>query len=1149
MPRRRVDQVILSSVPGAGKSTTLTLIRQRLSTKYNNVYPGGIYVNGVKTDETEDEKKVEKPRTKRLFLNRASKFLVCSTTFGMELQQEEIGFLFDKLDDPDDTPVLSVRERCSGDAFGIFSFVNYHNLRTSSKIWWDYSDNWEDFVQMARRGARLARTVLSQYSQTLVIYLRGSAKLCSKRLKPLCGYCLMDEEYMKHLVNLYDIYYRCEGFEQLVHDEYPDYYDPITTVDVFNSATATISIVDITKFDGAPERLADHIIDQIEEEQAKDQIEAAVHDMLSTWEDKFRYAIHMATLPIDNLLPVCSKVKMEAFLAQLDVVLAELGDDYRLFVCRYAPPPQDTLVGINLRFYVKRVLLVLERLKKLISCMITKRLKPDFGTESPNDIMTFNAADRISYMEANHVPSHKLYHHKTGIQVAADIPHAITSRSLYEHVCRFWGERQIPTNSDQDVCQLSTTYANQPDAECFDTEAITAPLSESTTIIYSNKFANDIIDYVCHLSSYPVVPPDLKGTLRSTLDDDSAIDAQNVPLGTPGPDSRRYVTDIASPRACIWCKIGNIGIGHTDVIEQAKRARCQCIFSNTCTGTEYKAACKVNPGYFEGAPSTRATTMNKEDFGEMRRSQQSAGHEQIREEPETEHLNETGTESEAAAIAPPAPIGAHTSTPAGELVSEDSSKNTIPIIDIAEVPNFVDKFIAEEDSSYIMNMYLLRTNLPTDSREMASYARIVQEIALRLWTMNEQNLAIINSYETRNQALRQQLSDVHSNFGFPKFPTAAPDTQPEVQTGWSNGQPPQVGGQWQQRHCMDSAPTGTGQTIQQFQAGLRQLQQKGAANPCGENPVGLFANPSTGQTSQQFQTGLQQPQQQQQQEESNFRGGGRWEPWEPALNNTAPSAATPTEHVSLVNFNARGRSLKVDPCADGFQLLQIIERISISMDIGPVPRNIRAETRCQKNANPDSEATPSKPAEQTTAPPTQTLVGQSRNKKSNAIRYAPGSYPRHASLHEQGEIEIHQRDSDMYCSAITGIFPVDIDVVGYRNAEQKKVIVEYIYQYLATEMAKHHTCIYGTGERSIYPFNLKATIDIDRPSGDHQVVSLMMHSNNDIMITSDAAFRSRLHYIIGAINDYGPPMTQDGVNAHIFLEALEDKVREGVIVF
>ncbi|XP_019628715.1 PREDICTED: uncharacterized protein LOC109473280 [Branchiostoma belcheri] len=781
MAHRTVDQIIFSSVPGAVNSTILELIGQRLSIKYANKYPGGIYVDYGQTNVGD----VIRPQ--KQLMHRSQKYLACSTTLGMEIQQEEVTFLFDKLVNSSDPPVLSVRERCSGDAFGIFAFANFYDLRLRNSIqFYNCWVNWHDFGRVTRRGVDLARTVLSQYSHTLVIYLRESAELHRQRFEQGS----IHAKYMRDLVNLHEIYYRCEGCEKLEYDFHIyETYDQrlITAMDVFNSTTTTISIVDIIKFDKAPERLADHIIEQKEEKEAIDQIEAAMFDMLSTWEDKFRHAIHMATLPIDTLLPVCSKVKMEEFLAQLDVVLAELRDDYRLFVCRYAPPPEDTLVGITLRFYVKRVLLVLERLKMLISYMITKRVKPDFGPEDPDGVMTFNAADRISYVEANHVPPHKLYHHKTGIHVAADLPHAITTRALYEHVCRFWGKRQISTNSGRDLSHMSTTPADQPDSGCFDNEVLTTPLSETTTIIYSNKFANDIIDYVCHLSSYPVVPPDLKGILRSTLDDDSVVDAQNLPLGTPGPDSRHNVTNIASPRACIWCKTENTAIGHTDVTEQAKRARCQCIFSNTITGTEYKAASKINPCYFEGAQSTRATIMTR-----------------------------------------------------------------------------------------------------------------------------------------------------------------------------------------------------------------------------------------------------------------------------------------------ISRLNRRG------------------------------PKNFG-------------------------------LV-QSQINRSRASINVPGHHRRPASMQEEGEIEIHHRDAKGYCSDITSTIPLNIYVVEYRNVQQKRVIVEYIYQFIAAEMGR---------QQSIYPFKLKAKIDIERPCGSD--FSLMTVSTNNIPITCDAEFKSRLHQIIDAINTHGPPMTRDGVDAVIFLEATKDKVKEGVL--
>ena len=48
-------------------------------------------------------------------------------------------------------------------------------------------------------------------------------------------------------------------------------------------------------------------------------------------------------------------------------------------------------------------------------------------------------------------------------------------------------------------------------------------------------------------------------------------------LGQPGRDSRAYVRDLASPRVCVLCKMENLAIGHTDLVEQTKRLNCRCV--------------------------------------------------------------------------------------------------------------------------------------------------------------------------------------------------------------------------------------------------------------------------------------------------------------------------------------------------------------------------------------------------------------------------------------------------------------------------------------------------------------------------------------------------------------------------------------------
>lgn len=279
----------------------------------------------------------------------------------------------------------------------------------------------------------------------------------------------------------------------------------------------------------------------------------------------------------------------------LDECLAELTEDYNSFVCVYAPAPNDSLVSVSLRFSLKRTVLAMSRLRKNVAMLM--RCSP-LSVDHTTGIITFHTRDRARYLEANHVPPRSLYHHsESGLRLVADLPHAIFIRGLFEHIMRLRG------GNDGVYIEDETTPLSS--AVCNDLRKI--------PIIYRNPAANALLNYACSVASFPAIPPDLAGNLRSTLeegDDEwlpASTDRVDLDMTEPGVDSRCYVKDLSSPRACVSCRIENLAIGQTDVLEQGKRAKCRCVMASTVDGTDYKAHSKVKLPYFEGALSARAT--------------------------------------------------------------------------------------------------------------------------------------------------------------------------------------------------------------------------------------------------------------------------------------------------------------------------------------------------------------------------------------------------------------------------------------------------------------------------------------------------------------------------------------------------------------
>lgn len=273
-----------------------------------------------------------------------------------------------------------------------------------------------------------------------------------------------------------------------------------------------------------------------------------------------------------------SKRDFEELTERVGQVLEEINQLYKSFVVHIAPVTDDSVEAIALRISIKRLYLVTERL-------VTA--------------MNKYSNDEMAYTKWLHLPPKSIYHYNpAGLVVASDVIHAIFTRGFYEHLVRLLPSKGRPRAKDIQwtASHDSRLYEDGGD-RCFPTLR-DLPLCK-------NKAMNDILDYICTLSSYAVIPVNIMGKLVPTVSDVGS--SKETDILDPGVDNRSHVENETHTRACVLCKLTNLSVGYTDVVEQSKRTKCRCVFADTVQGDDAVNSLPVNMSYYESALTTRAT--------------------------------------------------------------------------------------------------------------------------------------------------------------------------------------------------------------------------------------------------------------------------------------------------------------------------------------------------------------------------------------------------------------------------------------------------------------------------------------------------------------------------------------------------------------
>lgn len=255
--------------------------------------------------------------------------------------------------------------------------------------------------------------------------------------------------------------------------------------------------------------------------------------MLGRWATVERTAKDIGTLSPRSLLKDDTAEGRDRFSLALNEKLAEVRADHSSFVTRAFPPGQDTEMSLCVRYSYKTALLALTRL-----CRAYGDLPFDPSTEETH-----------RYFSTLCIPPRRLYHGKAA--VAADLVHHVFLAAATQHLSRL------------------------PPENCTNVP-LDGLSAEEMPVYYGSSDVDELLQQAVLLDSYPVVPANLAGTLRSTIES-----SRETAVLAPGVENRVHVTGLSSKRVCVCCKLDNIAVGLTDVAEQATKRPCRCVFDTT----------------------------------------------------------------------------------------------------------------------------------------------------------------------------------------------------------------------------------------------------------------------------------------------------------------------------------------------------------------------------------------------------------------------------------------------------------------------------------------------------------------------------------------------------------------------------------------
>ena len=277
--------------------------------------------------------------------------------------------------------------------------------------------------------------------------------------------------------------------------------------------------------------------------------------MLSEWKVIDNAVKGMCSIAPDSLLLNNTESGMNVFIEKLCNHRDRLQCDFINFVMPLRNSEQgDTMVTLCVSSAIFGVYVLLNRYIKACQWYL----------------LNYNKLERSvlnhKYYAMVLLPSNNLYHHsKTGLELTADVMHAVFLRCFVNHL---------------------NLLSSPDDAECKDplmpetNNTLETPELTPENIVFCQQDArlDALLRYCAMLSTYPVIPLDMGGTVDVTI---TRSDLEHLDILDPGPENRRYIKSPTHPRTCVSCKLDVLCSGEIDKVEQATRLKCECVFSRS----------------------------------------------------------------------------------------------------------------------------------------------------------------------------------------------------------------------------------------------------------------------------------------------------------------------------------------------------------------------------------------------------------------------------------------------------------------------------------------------------------------------------------------------------------------------------------------
>lgn len=353
----------------------------------------------------------------------------------------------------------------------------------------------------------------------------------------------------------------------------------------------------------------------------------------------------LSSMKFEDLLVDNTLGGLRNFIRHLQEIIQQIEQDYEHFVsvlfdsqnksCFYS-----SVSAISTRCAFKCCYLCLRRFEKALFVV---------WKDQHEKLKSFGPASRLCpspeilqiYYETLIIPRKEVYQGLgTGIRVVVDILHFIFCASVSDHLCRLT-KRFNEKDKDMVFPQKPSFFS---ETASFRSKQRSKTWQQKQSKIHDcdicpeNPCVDRLLNYVVFIASYPVIPPDLAGSIvvskkkaassfgsgASTLGDNcsssnnSDYPDDNDPEGAfrgdedldgktrlekfcantglqvlniedPGVDSRRYVQQVSDVRPCVRCALNNVSVGIVDVMEQVIRCKCRCVLAFPSSGNFNKA--------------------------------------------------------------------------------------------------------------------------------------------------------------------------------------------------------------------------------------------------------------------------------------------------------------------------------------------------------------------------------------------------------------------------------------------------------------------------------------------------------------------------------------------------------------------------------